>query len=183
MAVSKAKKEGQLKALIELFKNAQGAAFVKFDQATVEEVQTVRRELRAQGMTYTVIKRTLIALAAKEAGLATFSADDMEGMVAVVCSPDDIVLPAQAVKKMKKDFFNKKEKHYKFDFAGAIFEGNFLDSAAAEQFANTPTKEESLGGIVGMLMVGPQKLHTVCMHGLQSAHAVMKDAEKFAAKS
>lgn len=179
MAVSKSKKQEQLQALIETFKNAAGVAFVKFDQTTVNEVQAVRRELRSQGMSYNVVKRTLISLAAKEAGLATFDSDDMEGMVAVICSPDDIVLPSQAIKKIKKDYFDKGKDLAKFDFAGAIFEGNFLDAKAAEQFANTPTKEESLGRIVGMLMVGPQKLHTVCMHGLKSAHAIAKNADKF----
>lgn len=181
MAITKEKKQQQLQALIEKFKEAQGAAFVKFDGATVDEVQTVRRELRAQGMSYTVIKRTLIAIAAKEAGLATFDSDDMEGMVAVITSPDDIVLPAQSIKKFKKDFMNKETKTSKFDFAGAVFEGNFLKAADAEVFANTPTKEESLGKIVGMLMVGPQKLHTVCLSGLKGFHNVMKNADKFAA--
>jgi len=183
MAISRDKKQAQLQALVAKFKDATGVAFVKFDKATVNEVQTVRRELRAQGMSYDVIKRTLISIAAKETGLAEFGADDMEGMVAVICSPDDIVLPAQMIKKFKKDFFDKKADHAKFDFAGAVFEGNFLDASAAESFANTPTKEESLGRIVGMLMVGPQKLHTVFKHGLQSAHAIMKDADKFAKTS
>lgn len=181
MAITKAKKEQQLAALVEKFKEAQGAAFIKFDGATVEEVQTVRRELRAQGMEYTVIKRTLIAIAAKETGLATFDSDDMEGMVAVITSADDIVLPAQSIKKFKKDFMNKETKVSKFDFAGAIFEGNFLKAAEAEVFANTPTKEESLGKIVGMLMVGPQKLHTVCLSGLRGALTIMQQADKFKA--
>lgn len=179
MAVSRSKKQEQLNALIEILKNAAGVAFVKFDQTTVNEVQAVRRSLRDKGMTYTVAKRTLIALAAKEAGLATFSPDDMEGMVAVIASPEDIVLPSQSIKTIKKEYFVKAQKLAKFDFAGAVFEGNFLDAKAAEQFANTPTKEESLGKIVGMLMAGPQKLHSVCMHGLKSAHAIAKNADKF----
>lgn len=181
MATTRSKKTEQLQALTDLFKNAAGVAFIRFGTATVAEVEAVRRSLREQGMTYTVIKKTLMALAAKNAGLADFSADNLEGMVAVITSAEDIVMPAQAVKKIKKDHFVKAKKSSKFDFAGAIFEGNFLDAKAAEQFADTPTKEESFGKIMGMLMVGPQRLHTVCMHGLKSFHAITKDAEKFAA--
>lgn len=180
MATTRSKKTEQLQALTELFKNAAGVAFIRFETGTVAEVERIRRALRKEGMTYTVIKKTLMAVAAKNTELAEFSADDLEGMVAVITSPDDIVMPAQAIKKIKKDHFNKATKTSKFQFAGAIFEGNFLDAKAAEQFADTPTKEESLGRIVGMLMVGPQRLHTVCMHGLQSFHAITKDAEKFA---
>lgn len=179
MATTRSKKTEQLLVLTELFKNAAGVAFIRFETGTVAEVEAIRRALRTQGMTYTVIKKTLMALAAKNTGLAEFSANDLEGMVAVITSPDDIVMPAQAIKKIKKDHFVKATKSSKFQFAGAIFEGNFLDAKAAEQFADTPTREESLSRMVGMLKIGPQRLHTVCMHGLQSFYAIAKDAEKF----
>lgn len=180
MATSKQKKTGQLASLLEKFKDAQGVAFVQFDQATVEEVQTVRRALRANGMSYTVIKKTLMALAAKETGLGEFSATDLKGCVAVIVSATDAVMPAQEIKKIKKEFFNKKEGFSKFDFAGALFEGKFLDAAAATQFADTATREESLAKIMGMLQSGPQKLHSVCNSGFSKLYNVMENAEKFA---
>ena len=180
MATSRQKKTGQLEALLEKFQNAQGVAFVRFDQATVEEVQTVRRALRAEGMSYTVIKKTLMALAAKEAGLGEFSANDLQGSVAVIVSATDAVMPAQEIKKLKKEYFNKKEKFSKFDFAGALFEGKFLDAAATAEFANTATREESLAKIVGMLQSGPQKLHSVFNSGFSKLYNVLENAEKFA---
>lgn len=179
MATTRSKKSQQLQVLTDVFKNAAGVAFITFGTATVAEVERIRRSLREQGMTYTVIKKTLMALAAKQAGIAEFSSDNLSGMVAVITSPDDIVLPAQTIKKIYKDHFVKATKTSKFDFAGAIFEGNFLDADQARVFADTPTKEESLSKMVGMLKSGPQRLHTVCMHGLKSFHAITKDAEKF----
>lgn len=181
MAITKSKKEGQLAALTAKFKDASGVAFAKFDQLGVEEAQVIRRELRANGMSYTVIKKTLMAIAAKETGLAEFNPDQLEGAVAVIVSADDAVMPAQFIKKFKKDFFNKETNHAKIDFAGALFEGNFLDAAATASFANTATREESLGRIVGMLRSGPQKLHSVFNSGFQSLYNVMKNADKFAA--
>lgn len=180
MATSKQKKTGQLASLLEKFENAQGVAFVQFDQATVEEVQIVRRALRAEGMSYTVIKKTLMALAAKETGLGEFSATDLKGSVAVIVSATDAVQPAQEIKKLKKEYFNKVEKFSKFDFAGALFEGKFLDAAATAEFANTATREESLAKIVGMLQSGPQKLHSVFNSGFSKLYNVMENAEKFA---
>ncbi len=179
MAITKAKKTDQLSALIEKFKEAQGVAFVKFDRVTVEEVQTTRRALREKGMSYTVIKKTLIALAAKEAGLAEFSADDLQGAVAVIVSPTDAVMPAQEIKRLKKDFFNKEKNFSKFDFAGALFEGKFLDAAATASFADTATREESLAKIVGMLRSGPQGIHTVLQSGFRRNINVLKNADKF----
>ena len=180
MATSKQKKSGQLAALLEKFQKAQGVAFIRFDQATVEEVQKVRRALRAEGMSYTVIKKTLMALAAKETGLGEFSANDLEGSVAVIVSETDAVMPAQEIKKLKAEYFDKKEKFSKFDFAGALFEGKFLDAAATTQFANTSTREESLAKIIGMLQSGPQKLHSVFNSGFSKLYNVMENAEKFA---
>ncbi len=182
MAITRSKKKEQLAALIEKFKEAQGVAFAKFDKLGVEEAQVIRRELRENGMSYTVIKKTLIALAAKEAKLAEFDSDSLEGSVAVIVSPEDAVMPAQFIKKFKKDFFDKANKHAKIDFAGALFEGVFLDAAKTAEFANTATREESLAKIVGALRSGPQKLHTVFNSGFQKLYNVMQNAEKFAAK-
>ena len=185
MAITKSKKKDQLAALTAKFKDAAGVAFVKFEGLGVEEAQINRRELRAHGMTYTVIKKTLMAIAAKDAGLAEFDSNEREGAVAVIVSTTDAVMPAQFIKKFKKEFFVKKTKETKelakIDFAGALFEGSFLDAAATATFANTATREESLGKIVGMLRSGPQKLHSVFNSGFQSLYNVMKNADKFAA--
>ncbi|MBT3349209.1 50S ribosomal protein L10 [bacterium] len=179
MATPRSKKSTQLEALETKFRDAAGVAFVKFDQVTVEEAQTVRRDLRSKGMSYSVIKKTLMALAAKNVGLADFDSDLLPGSVAVIVSPDDTVLPSQEVKRLKKEFFDKKKDLAKFDFAGAIFDGNFLDVAASTEFANTSTREESLAKIVGMLRSGPQKLHNVFNSGFQRLYNVLENADKF----
>lgn len=119
-------------------------------------------------------------MAAKNAGKAEFAPRDLEGNVAVIVSETDEVSPAAAIKKLKKDFFDKETKTSKYDFAGAVFDGKFLDKAEAAVLANTPTREESLGKIVGMLKSGPQKLHGVFNSGLQRPYNVLQNAEKFA---
>jgi len=179
MATSKAKKNDQLKALVEKFKSAEGVAFIKFDKATVMEVQDVRRSLRADGMTYTVIKKTLMAIAAKQTGLAEFDSNQLEGAVAVITSDSDQVAPAAAIKKAFNDNFDKETKTSKFDFAGAIFEGKFLDKKETAVLANTPSKLESYGRIVGMLKRGPQGIHAGLMHGLRGITFALKEADKF----
>lgn len=180
MAITKATKQSQLAALEAKFKDAKGVAFVRFDGLTVEEAQTTRRALRADGMTYTVIKKTLISLAAKNTGLAEFDSDQLDGAVAVIVSTDDEIAPAAAIKNMIKDFNNAKAKVEKVDYAGAIFEGKFVDAEETKQLASIPSKEESFGKIVGMLTSGPQKIHGVLNSGFQGLYNVMQNAEKFA---
>ena len=115
MATTKAKKQGQLNDLIEKFKNASGVAFVTFNQATVGDVQNARQDLREQGMSYVVIKKTLMAIAAKEAGLCEFNCDELDGSVAVIVSSEDALAPMAAVKVLKKLHFNKETESSKFD--------------------------------------------------------------------
>lgn len=179
MATSKAKKNDQLTALEDKFQRAKGIAFVQYSGPTVEEVQLIRRSLRARGMSYTVIKKTLMAIAAKNTGKAEFSSNVLEGPVAVIVSETDEIAPAAAIKQLKKESFDKKTKTSKFDFAGAIFNEEFLDKVATTQLAETPSREESLAKIVSMLMSGPQKLHGILNSGLKGVHNVMKNADKF----
>ena len=180
MATSKAKKNHQLEILVEKMKSGSGFAFVKFNGPSVMEVQQARRDLRAQGMSYTVIKKTLIAIAAKEAGVAEFSANDLEGAVAVIISDSDEIAPAAAIKGLKKEHFDKETKSSKFDFAGAVFEGKLLDPAATAILADTPTREESLAKFIATLRHGPQTIHSTLTHGLRGITLSLKEADKYA---
>jgi len=179
MATSKAKKTDQLSKLEKKFEQAKGIAFIRFIGPTVDDVQKVRRELREKGMSYTVIKKTLIALASKNIQKVEFSSRDLEGNVAAIVSANDEIEPASAIKKIKKDFFNKQTKTSKFDFAGAIFEGKFLDKEKTQVLANTPTKEESFAKIIATLRNGPQKIHATLLHGLKGITMACKEADKF----
>ena len=180
MAITRETKNAQLASLEEKFKASAGIAFARFFELTVEEAQKARRDLRAKGMTYTVIKKTLIALAAKNAGKAEFLPDDLEGAVSVIVSATDAIAPAAAIKQLKKETYNKEKKTSKFEFAGSIFEGKFLNQEETAKLADTPSREESLSKIVSTLKSGPQRIHGVLYSGLRKICVVCKEAEKFA---
>jgi len=183
MATSKAKKQHQLTELETKLKDAKGIAFVKFDGATVMDVQQARRDARAKGMSYTVIKKTLMSLAAKNTGAGEFDAGQLEGSVAILVSAEDEIAPAAHIKALKKEHFDKEAGTSKFDFAGSVFEGNFLDAAATATLANTPSREESLGAIVGALNHGVTGIHAGLTHGMQGIAAALDNAEKFSTAS
>lgn len=183
MAITRSKKEEQLKSLTDLISAAQGVAFVSFSEATVEEVQQLRRDLRAQDMTYTVIKKTLIKIAVKKGKEIEIPLDNLVGSVAVITSSADEIAPMASIKKMKKESFNKETKTSKFNFAGSLFGGEFFDQVATAKIADTPSREESLGRIVGALRSGPSKIHGVLRHGLQGIFTALTEADKFATKA
>lgn len=183
MATSKAKKQDQLSKLEDKLKDAKGIAFVRYDGSTVMDVQAARRDLRSKGMSYTVIKKTLMSLAAKNTNAGEFSADDLEGPVAIIISSEDEIAPAAAIKALKKEHFDKETDTSKFDFAGAMFEGKFLDASATATLANTPSREESLGAIVGALTHGVSGIHAGLTHGMSGIATALENAEKFSTAS
>lgn len=181
MAITKAKKIEQLASLAEKLKVAQGVGFVRFDKLTVEDAQGIRQYVRERGMSYTVLKKTLMSIAAKEAGLGEFDSDQLEGSVGVIVSPDDAIAPAAAIKAIMKEYNKPKAKLIKLSYAGSLFEGKFLDAKQTEMLADIPSREESLAKIVGMLKSGPQKMHGVFNSGFQRLYNVMQNADKFTA--
>jgi len=180
MPTSRTKKTEQLSALEAKLKKAKGVAFISFKALTVEEAQNMRRDLRSKGMTYTVIKKSLIRLAAKAAGLPEVKEENIAGSVAVIVSATDEIAPAASIKKYIKEIRIPKTKDSKVAFAGAIFDGKFLSAAETALLANTPSRDESLAKIMGMLRSGPQKLHGVLNSGFQGLYNVLQNAEKFA---
>ena len=103
--------------------------------------------------------------------------------VAMLARAEDEIAPAAHIKALKKEHFDKETKTSKFDFAGAVFEGKFLDAAATATLADTPSREESLGAIVGALNHGVTGIDAGLTHGLRGITTALDNAEKFSTAS
>ena len=88
-------------------------------------------------------KNTLTKRAAKEAGYENLD-DILTGQVGIAFS-EDATAPARIIKEFKK------ENEDLLNVLGLIFEGEFYPSEKYIEFANLPTKEESLIKMVVML--------------------------------
>lgn len=142
MAVTKQKKQEDLQELIASFKGAKSIAVGKANGLTVAEVSDLRRKLREQNVTYKVSKKTLICIAAKEAGYDVDKAV-LEGSVGLAFGPDEI----SAVKGIKT-FDPKSEK---LALIGAFYDGKYLSKAIANELASIPGKQELLGKFLGII--------------------------------
>ena len=68
-------KKATVAALTERLQNSIAGVVVKYEGITVEDDTKLRKELREAGVKYTVVKNTLLARAADNAGLG-----DMKGV-------------------------------------------------------------------------------------------------------
>lgn len=135
----------ELKAQLE---SAKGVVLTSYKGLTVAQDTELRRELRAAGVSYHVVKNTMIRLAAKEAGIEGFD-EHLEGTTAFAFSTEDAVAPAKVI----CDFIKKG----KLDDAGILtvkvgmVEGKVIDETGVKELASLPSREELIAKVLGSM--------------------------------
>lgn len=143
MAITKQKKSEITAKLSEGLSTAAGAAFVSARGITANEMNTLRRELRAQGVKYTVAKKSLMKRAFAERGI-TGTLPELPGEVAIAWSADPVAAP-------KGVFVFAKANKEKMQLVGGIYEGAFMSKAEITELASIPSYKELQGKFAGVL--------------------------------
>lgn len=125
-------------------KAANAIYFAEFKGLSAPDATELRAALRSSNIDLLVAKKTLIRLAAKEAGLADID-EFLTGQMAMAFSRDEPALPA----KILSDFSKAHEGVP--TVTGIIFEGDALPGSAAVELANLPSKNVLLGQVAATL--------------------------------
>ena len=128
-------KKAVVSALAEKIKNAGSCVLVDYCGLSVQEDTDLRRQLRAAGVEYSVIKNTLARFAMKEAGYGDAFDQILNGTTSIALSGDDVVAPARVLCKFAKTNDKLKVK------AGFI-DGEFADAAKIAALSEIPSKED-----------------------------------------
>jgi len=140
---TKQQKEVITKELAEKLKTAKGVVFSDFKGLTMKDLVALRKDLRAEGISLKVVKKTLIDIALKNAGI-NISVKDMEGQIAIAVSPIDEVAAAKVISKFAKTNKNLK-------VTGGVLEGALLSSDQVLALSKLPSKKELLAKFVGTI--------------------------------
>jgi len=143
MALTKIQKEEVIAKIRSALKGAKSAVFVNFHGLSVSDTNEMRRELRAEGVSYTVAKKSLLNRALSESSVSG-ERPVLNGEVAIAFG-DDPVLPAGAIAR-----FVKKHKE-NLSILGGIFEGSFADKERMETIAAIPPMQELRGMFVNVI--------------------------------
>ena len=140
---TKIQKEIIISELTEKLKDAKAAVFADFKGLTMKDMVVLRKELRAEGISFKVVKKTLLNIALKKAEI---EADvlKMEGQIAIAVSPKDEVAAARILSKFYKLKENSK-------ITGGILEGKLINVAEVIALSKLPSKEELLAKFVGTI--------------------------------
>ncbi len=136
---------------------------------TVAEIGELRRSLRETDTSFAVIKNTLMARAAADAGLAELEAM-LSGPSAVAFIGGDPVAAAKALKAASKRF-------PALVLKGGYMDGAVLDGAAANRLADLESREVMLSKIAG-LMKGEMSRAAALFVGVQSKFLSVLEAYK-----
>jgi large subunit ribosomal protein L10 len=133
--ITKEKKKVVLQDLTDRFGKAKSMVFIGFQGLSVKDNLALRRKLRAEGIEYTVAKKTLIKKgmeSIKVEGTENFAP---EGPVAVAVGYEDEVAPARIAKEFSKT--NDKVK-----IMGGVMNMAFIDAESMKQIASLPGKDQ-----------------------------------------
>ena len=136
-------KEQLVKDLAEKIKDSKAAVFSDFKGLTVKKLTDLRRELREHGVDFQVLKKTLITIALRDAGIE-MDAKNLSGQIAVAVSVGDEVEAAKIIAKAAKANDNLK-------IVGGLLGKSVLTDEEVVALSKLPGKDELLAKLVGTL--------------------------------
>ena len=143
-----------LKELVEKMKSAKSVIFADFKGVSVKEMKGLKKEMKKQGVNFQVAKKTLLKLAAKEAGYAEIPDDVIEGPVGAAFSMEDEIVAAKLISQ-----FAKKNQNLKL--RGALFDGKVLSIAETKQLSTIPGRPELIAKLLYLIKYPIQGFHDV----------------------
>jgi large subunit ribosomal protein L10 len=146
--MEKAVKEENISALKTALAKATSLVLADFRGITVKADTALRREFRANGCHYQVVKNTLLGIAVK--GTPMEGVENLfVGPTAIAYSFEDPAAPAKVATKVAKA-------EEKFVVKGGYVDGRALDVKGVEALSHLPGKDELRATFLATLLAVPQ---------------------------
>ena len=147
MGVTSAK-QAVVAQLKEQLESAKGVVLMSYKGLTVAQDTELRRELREAGVSYHVVKNTMLRIAAKEAGIEGIE-EHLEGTTAFAFSTEDAVAPAKVICGFIKK--NKLEDAEVLTVKVGMVEGKVIGVDEVKALAALPSREELIAKLLGSM--------------------------------
>lgn len=147
MGVTSAK-QAVVAQLKEQLESAKGVVLTSYKGLTVAQDTELRRELREAGVSYHVVKNTMLRIAAKEAGIEGIE-EHLEGTTAFAFSTEDAVAPAKVICGFIKK--NKLEDAEVLTIKVGMVEGKVIGVDEVKALAALPSREELIAKLLGSM--------------------------------
>ena len=142
------KKEAVVAEIQNWLKSAQGLVITSYKGLNVATDTQMRRELREAGVSYKVVKNTMLRIAAKNVGIEGLETH-LEGTTAIAFSDKDAVAPAKILCDFMKK--NKLEDAGILTIKAGILDGKVIEEKDVKALAALPSKEELIAKLLGSM--------------------------------
>ncbi len=143
MAITKAKKGEIVDKLTGAFKKAGSLVFVNFKGLSVGNTTAMRSDLRKDGISYSVAKKTLTKRALEDQKYDG-EMPELPGELALAWG-EDLVAPARSVYSFQKKFPEN------LKILGGVFEGRYMTKSEIEGIATIPPTPVLRGMFVNII--------------------------------
>lgn len=153
MPLTRSEKEAAVGEISDRLKRAEAVVVTDYRGLSVSQLGKLRKDLRAKGAEYHVVKNTLARRALDDAGL---SAPEglMLGPTGLAFLFDDLSGPAKVLRDCAKE-------SNILTIRGALMGGMALDAKGADALADLPSRDQLLAQFVGILQAPQRQLVTV----------------------
>ena len=148
--MNRTEKTENVAMLADLMGKAPHAFLIDYQGINVPDVTELRRQIRAAGSDYLVVKNTLALRAIKDAPLAALS-EHFTGMTAVAYSAKDVVALAKVLHQ-----FGKTNPHVKVK--AALVDGRPVPATSLEALASMPSRPELVARLLGLMQSPVRRL-------------------------
>ena len=142
-------KKEEVTKLANKIKEAKLVLLTDYRGINVEDVTSLRADLRKSNTEYTVIKNNITKRALAEAGIEGLE-DKLVGPTAVIMSNEDYLEPSKTIYE-----FTKNNEYYKIK--GGVIEGKVMTAEEIITLAKLPSRETLLSMLAGALLANIQK--------------------------
>ena len=143
-------KKEQVSDLASKMKEAKLILLTDYRGINVEDVTSLRNDLRNAKAEYKVIKNNITRRALEEAGIEGLE-EQLEGPTAVIMTEGDYLEPTKAIYNFTKD-------HDFYKIKGGVVEGKVLTAEEIITLAKLPSRDELLSMLAGALLGNITKL-------------------------
>jgi large subunit ribosomal protein L10 len=155
----------------EKIKKSKALVFANFKGVSVKDVTSVRKELSQSGSGWQVLKKTLLNIALKEAGVDV-DVRKLDGQIGIAFSHDEVT----AAKVLAQ--FAKANKAVPFTIEGGALGSKGLSADEVKELAKLPSQDELRAKLVGTLQAPIASFVRVLGGNLRGLVQVLKAIEE-----
>ncbi len=137
-------KKEQVSELAAKMKDAKLILLTDYRGINVEDVTSLRNDLRNAKAEYTVIKNNITRRALEECGIEGLD-EYLEGPTAVIMTTEDYLEPTKAIYNFTKD-------HDFYKIKGGVVEGKAMTAEEIVTLAKLPSRDQLLSMLAGALL-------------------------------